>query len=110
MAETEKYPHVTFFSGGHETVFEGESRILCPSPKVVTYDLAPEMSANDLKDKIIPELNKKEPDFICLNLANPDMVGHTGVFEAVVKAVETVDSCVQQVTEAALKNGYSIII
>jgi 2,3-bisphosphoglycerate-independent phosphoglycerate mutase len=111
MAETEKYPHVTFFfSGGRETVFEGESRILCPSPKVATYDLAPEMSANDLKDKIIPELNKKEPDFICLNFANPDMVGHTGVFEAVVKAVETVDSCAQQVTEAALKNGYSIII
>jgi 2,3-bisphosphoglycerate-independent phosphoglycerate mutase len=111
MAETEKYPHVTFFfSGGRETVFEGESRILCPSPKVATYDLAPEMSANDLKDKIIPELNKKEPDFICLNFANPDMVGHTGVFEAVVKAVETVDFCAQQVTEAALKNGYSIII
>jgi 2,3-bisphosphoglycerate-independent phosphoglycerate mutase len=111
MAETEKYPHVTFFfSGGRETAFEGESRILCPSPKVATYDLAPEMSANDLKDKIIPELNKKEPDFICLNFANPDMVGHTGVFEAVVKAVETVDSCAQQVTEAALKNGYSIII
>ncbi|MCD9016168.1 2,3-bisphosphoglycerate-independent phosphoglycerate mutase [Parachryseolinea silvisoli] len=111
MAETEKYPHVTFFfSGGRETVFEGESRILCPSPKVATYDLAPEMSAKDLKDKIIPELNKKEPDFICLNFANPDMVGHTGVFEAVVKAVETVDSCAQQVTEAALKNGYSIII
>jgi 2,3-bisphosphoglycerate-independent phosphoglycerate mutase len=111
MAETEKYPHVTFFfSGGRETAFEGESRILCPSPKVATYDLAPEMSANDLKDKIIPELNKKEPDFICLNFANPDMVGHTGVFEAVVKAVETVDACAQQVTEAALKNGYSIII
>jgi 2,3-bisphosphoglycerate-independent phosphoglycerate mutase len=111
MAETEKYPHVTFFfSGGRETVFEGESRILCPSPKVATYDLAPEMSAKDLKDKIIPELNKKEPDFICLNFANPDMVGHTGVFEAVVKAVETVDACAQQVTEAALKNGYSIII
>ncbi|MBT1685363.1 2,3-bisphosphoglycerate-independent phosphoglycerate mutase [Dawidia soli] len=111
IAETEKYPHVTFFfSGGRETVFEGESRILCPSPKVATYDLAPEMSANDLKDKIIPELNKKEPDFICLNFANPDMVGHTGVFEAVVKAVETVDACAQQVTEAALKNGYTTII
>jgi 2,3-bisphosphoglycerate-independent phosphoglycerate mutase len=111
IAETEKYPHVTFFfSGGREEPFPGESRLLCPSPKVATYDLAPEMSANDIKDKIIPELNKKEPDFICLNFANPDMVGHTGVFEAAVKACETVDNCAQQVTEAALKNGYSIII
>src|SRR5690554_1451185 len=80
IAETEKYPHVTFFfSGGREEVFEGESRILCPSPKVATYDLKPEMSAHDIKDKIIPELNKREADFICLNFANPDMVGHTGV-------------------------------
>jgi len=111
IAETEKYPHVTFFfSGGREVPFTGESRILCPSPKVATYDLAPEMSANDIKDKIIPELRKKEADFICLNFANPDMVGHTGVFEAAVKACETVDSCAQQVTEAALKNGYSTII
>lgn len=111
IAETEKYPHVTFFfSGGREEAFTGESRILCPSPKVATYDLAPEMSANDIKDKIIVELNKKEPDFICLNFANPDMVGHTGVFEAAVKACETVDSCAQQVTEAALKNGYTTII
>lgn len=111
IAETEKYPHVTFFfSGGREAPFPGESRILCPSPKVATYDLAPEMSANDIKDKIIPELEKKEPDFICLNFANPDMVGHTGVFEAAVKACETVDSCAQRVTEAALKNGYSTII
>ncbi len=111
IAESEKYPHVTFFfSGGREEVFEGESRILCPSPKVATYDLAPEMSANDIKDKIIPELDKKEPDFICLNFANPDMVGHTGVFEAVVKACETVDACAQAVTEAALKNGYATII
>ncbi|HEY3402095.1 MAG TPA: 2,3-bisphosphoglycerate-independent phosphoglycerate mutase [Ohtaekwangia sp.] len=111
IAETEKYPHVTFFfSGGREEAFTGESRILCPSPKVATYDLAPEMSANDIKDKIIPELNAKAPDFICLNFANPDMVGHTGVFEAAVKACETVDSCAQQVTEAALKNGYSTII
>jgi 2,3-bisphosphoglycerate-independent phosphoglycerate mutase len=111
IAETEKYPHVTFFfSGGREEVFEGEKRLMCPSPKVATYDLKPEMSANDLKDKIIPELNSKEPDFICLNFANPDMVGHTGVFEAAVKAVETVDSCAQQVTEAALKNGYATII
>lgn len=111
IAETEKYPHVTFFfSGGREVPFAGESRILCPSPKVATYDLAPEMSANDIKEKIIPELNKKEADFICLNFANPDMVGHTGVFEAAVKACETVDACAQQVTEAALKNGYSTII
>jgi 2,3-bisphosphoglycerate-independent phosphoglycerate mutase len=111
IAETEKYPHVTFFfSGGREEPFVGESRILCPSPKVPTYDLAPEMSANEIKDKIIVELNKKEPDFICLNFANPDMVGHTGVFAAAVKACETVDSCAQQVTEVALKNGYSTII
>lgn len=111
IAETEKYPHVTFFfSGGREEAFTGESRILCPSPKVATYDLAPEMSANEIKDKIIVELNKKEPDFICLNFANPDMVGHTGVFEAAVKACETVDACAQQVTEAALKNGYTTII
>jgi 2,3-bisphosphoglycerate-independent phosphoglycerate mutase len=111
IAETEKYPHVTFFfSGGREEPFPGESRILCPSPKVATYDLKPEMSAADIRDKIIPELDKKEVDFICLNFANPDMVGHTGVFEAAVKAVETVDACNQAVTEAALRNGYSIII
>jgi len=111
IAETEKYPHVTFFfSGGREEAFPGESRLLCPSPKVATYDLAPEMSANDIRDKIIPELDKKEPDFICLNFANPDMVGHTGVFEAAVKAVETVDACAQKVTEAALRNGYATII
>lgn len=111
IAETEKYPHVTFFfSGGREEAFPGESRILCPSPKVATYDLKPEMSANEIKDKIIPELENKTADFICLNFANPDMVGHTGVFEAAVKACETVDSCAQQVTEAALKSDYSIII
>lgn len=111
IAETEKYPHVTFFfSGGREEPFPGESRILCPSPKVATYDLAPEMSANDIKDKIIPELDKKSADFICLNFANPDMVGHTGVFEAAVKACETVDACNEKVTGAALRNGYSIII
>jgi 2,3-bisphosphoglycerate-independent phosphoglycerate mutase len=111
IAETEKYPHVTFFfSGGREEPFVGESRILCPSPKVATYDMAPEMSAKDIRDKIIVELNKKEPDFICLNFANPDMVGHTGVFEAAVKACETVDACAQQVTEAALRNGYTTII
>jgi 2,3-bisphosphoglycerate-independent phosphoglycerate mutase len=111
IAETEKYPHVTFFfSGGREEPFPGETRLLCPSPKVATYDLAPEMSANDIKDKIIPELNKKEPDFICLNFANPDMVGHTGVFSAAVKACETVDACAKEVVTAALNNGYATII
>jgi 2,3-bisphosphoglycerate-independent phosphoglycerate mutase len=111
IAETEKYPHVTFFfSGGRETVFNGETRILCPSPKVATYDLQPEMSANEIKDKIIAELRKKEADFVCLNFANPDMVGHTGVFAAAVKACETVDYCAQKVTESALQNGYSTII
>lgn len=111
IAETEKYPHVTFFfSGGREEMFPGESRILCPSPKVATYDLKPEMSAADIRDKIIPELNKKEADFICLNFANPDMVGHTGVFSAAVKACETVDKCNEAVTEAARKNGYTTIV
>jgi 2,3-bisphosphoglycerate-independent phosphoglycerate mutase len=111
IAETEKYPHVTFFfSGGREVPFEGESRILCPSPKVATYDLQPEMSAADIRDKIIPELNKREADFICLNFANPDMVGHTGVMTAAVKACETVDQCNEAVTEAARRNGYATII
>ena len=111
IAETEKYPHVTFFfSGGRETEFEGEKRLLCPSPKVATYDLQPEMSAGDIRDAIIPELNKGEVDFVCLNFANPDMVGHTGVFEAAVKACETVDSCAQSVVEAASANGYTAII
>jgi 2,3-bisphosphoglycerate-independent phosphoglycerate mutase len=111
IAETEKYPHVTFFfSGGREEPFDGESRLLCPSPKVATYDLAPEMSANDIKDKIIPELEKRSADFICLNFANPDMVGHTGVFEAAVKACETVDKCAAEVVTTALKNGYATIV
>ena len=111
IAETEKYPHVTFFfSGGRENVFPGESRLLCPSPKVATYDLKPEMSANDIKDAIIPELRKREVDFVCLNFANPDMVGHTGVFEAVIKACETVDSCAAAVTKVALGNDYTTII
>lgn len=111
IAETEKYPHVTFFfSGGREEPFPGETRILCPSPKVATYDLQPEMSAKDIRDKIIPELNKKSADFICLNFANPDMVGHTGVFSAGIIACETVDRCNEAVTEAALKNDYSVII
>lgn len=111
IAETEKYPHVTFFfSGGAEREFEGEKRLMCQSPKVATYDLQPEMSAGDIRDKIIPELRLKEADFICLNFANPDMVGHTGVFEAAVKACETVDHCAKSVAEVAKENGYTIII
>lgn len=111
IAETEKYPHVTFFfSGGRETEFDGEKRLLCPSPKVATYDLQPEMSANDIKDKIILELNANWPDFVVLNFANPDMVGHTGVFEAAVKACETVDGCAKEVVSAALANNYTSII
>ena len=111
IAETEKYPHVTFFfSGGREQEFEGEKRILCPSPKVATYDLKPEMSAYEIKDAIIPELNKKEVDFVCLNFANGDMVGHTGVMEAAIKACEAVDTCVKEVVETAVKNNYSVLI
>lgn len=111
IAETEKYPHVTFFfSGGHEKEFEDESRILCPSPKVATYDLKPEMSAADIRDAIVPELEKQAVDFICLNFANPDMVGHTGIFEAAVKACETVDACSKVVVDTALKNDYATII
>ena len=111
IAETEKYPHVTFFfSGGRENEFEGERRILRPSPKVATYDLQPEMSAADLRDALIPELQAKSADFVVLNFANPDMVGHTGVFEAVVKAVETTDACARDVVEAALAAGYATII
>lgn len=111
IAETEKYPHVTFFfSGGQETEFEGEKRLLCPSPKVATYDLQPEMSAEDIRDAIIPELNGKEVDFVCLNFANADMVGHTGDFDAAVKACETVDRCIGEVVEAALANDYTTII
>lgn len=111
IAETEKYPHVTFFfSGGREEAFDGETRLLCPSPKVATYDLQPEMSAADIRDKINPELEKGDADFICLNFANADMVGHTGVFEAAVKACETVDACAKSVAETAQANGYSAII
>jgi 2,3-bisphosphoglycerate-independent phosphoglycerate mutase len=111
IAETEKYPHVTFFfSGGREEVFEGEKRIMCPSPKVATYDLQPEMSAEDIKNAIIAEINQKSGDFICLNFANPDMVGHTGVFSAVVKACETVDRCAGEVLSAALANDYASIV
>jgi 2,3-bisphosphoglycerate-independent phosphoglycerate mutase len=111
IAETEKYPHVTFFfSGGRETPFEGESRILRNSPKVATYDLQPEMSAYELKDALVPELNKGEVDFVCLNFANGDMVGHTGIMEAAIKACEAVDECVKEVVEAALANDYTTII
>src|SRR5690606_5531123 len=110
IAETEKYPHVTFFfNGGREIPFDGEKRILCPSPKVATYDLKPEMSAYDIRDAIIPELEKGEPDFVCLNFANPDMVGHTGDMNAAIKACETVDSCAEAVITAGLKNGYSTL-
>ncbi|MDM1529817.1 2,3-bisphosphoglycerate-independent phosphoglycerate mutase [Myroides odoratimimus] len=111
IAETEKYPHVTFFfSGGRELPFDGEQRILCPSPKVATYDLKPEMSAYDLKDALIPELKKGEADFVCLNFANGDMVGHTGVMEAAIKACEAVDQCVNEVITTALDNGYTTIV
>ncbi len=111
IAETEKYPHVTFFfNGGREEPFEGEQRILCPSPKVATYDLQPEMSAYEVRDAIVAELEKEETDFVCLNFANPDMVGHTGIMEAAVKACETVDSCAQAVITTGLEHGYSTIV
>jgi 2,3-bisphosphoglycerate-independent phosphoglycerate mutase len=111
IAETEKYPHVTFFfSGGREVPFEGETRIMVPSPKVATYDLQPEMSAKEVTEKLLPEIEAETADFICLNYANADMVGHTGVFSAVVKAVETVDSCVQRVVTLALHHGYTIFL
>ena len=111
IAETEKYPHVTFFfSGGREAQFDGEKRLMVSSPKVATYDLQPEMSAAEVTSTIVSELQKGETDFVCLNFANPDMVGHTGVYEAVIKAVETIDSCAQQVVEAGVENGYSFII
>lgn len=111
IAETEKYPHVTFFfSGGREKPFAGERRLMCDSPKVATYDLQPEMSAYDITDKIVPELEGESADFICLNFANPDMVGHTGDFDAAVKACETVDICAKKVAETAFENDYSVII
>ena len=111
IAETEKYPHVTFFfSGGREIPFEGERRIMIPSPKVATYDLQPEMSAFGVTDAIVPEIEKSSADFICLNYANADMVGHTGVWNAVIKAVETVDACVEKVVTAALKSGYTVFL
>ena len=112
VAETEKYPHVTFFfSGGREEKFEGERRILCPSPKdVPTYDFKPEMSAFDITENILPEITGETADFICLNFANTDMVGHTGVFEAAVKAAETVDKCIERVATAAYEHGYAVFI
>jgi 2,3-bisphosphoglycerate-independent phosphoglycerate mutase len=111
MAETEKYPHVTFFfSGGRELPFEGETRIMAPSPKVATYDLQPEMSAKELTADLLGVLDHSDPAFVCLNYANADMVGHTGVWEAVIKAVETVDECVSRVVNAALAKGYTIFL
>lgn len=111
IAETEKYPHVTFFfSGGREEAFPGELRLMCPSPKVATYDLMPEMSAREITDTILPQIEKEEASFICLNFANPDMVGHTGVFEAVVKACETVDTCLGKILSKAAKHGYACLV
>jgi 2,3-bisphosphoglycerate-independent phosphoglycerate mutase len=111
IAETEKYPHVTFFfSGGREVPYEGEERILIPSPKVATYDLQPEMSAIELTDAIVPQIENETADFICLNYANADMVGHTGVFAAAIKAVETVDACVKRIVTAALDHGYTVFL
>jgi len=111
IAETEKYPHVSFFfSGGREQPFDGEKRILIPSPKVATYDLQPEMSAFEVTEAILPEIESRSADFICLNFANADMVGHTGVWEAAIKAVETVDQCVGKIVETALKNEYAVFL
>jgi 2,3-bisphosphoglycerate-independent phosphoglycerate mutase len=111
MAETEKYPHVTFFfNGGRETPFDGEDRIMVPSPKVATYDLQPEMSAPELTDAALDAIEKTRPDFLCLNYANADMVGHTGVWDAVIKAVETVDQCVEKLVGILLKNDYTIFL
>jgi 2,3-bisphosphoglycerate-independent phosphoglycerate mutase len=111
IAETEKYPHVTFFfSGGRETPFNGESRILCPSPKVATYDLQPEMSAFDLTNALLPEIEQKNPDFVCLNFANGDMVGHTGSMLAAIKACEAVDTCVEKIINRALQHNYTTLV
>ena len=111
IAETEKYPHVTFFfSGGREAQFEDENRIMVPSPKVATYDLKPEMSAFEMTEVLLPEIKKQSADFICLNYANADMVGHTGVWDSVVKAVETVDSCVKEIVTVGLENDYTIFL
>jgi 2,3-bisphosphoglycerate-independent phosphoglycerate mutase len=111
IAETEKYPHVTFFfSGGREGTFDGEERAMISSPKVATYDLQPAMSAPEVKDAVIKQIREKEFDFICLNFANADMVGHTGVLEAIREALETVDKCLEEVVKAAMEKGYSLII
>ena len=111
IAETEKFAHVTFFfSGGRESEFEGESRVLIPSPKVATYDLKPEMSAYEVADALVGELNKQEQNLVVLNFANGDMVGHTGIYNAIEKAVKTIDECVEKVVEAAKQNGYEVII
>ncbi len=111
IAETEKYPHVTFFfSGGREVPFEGENRIMIPSPKVATYDLQPQMSAYEVTGALLPEIKNKTTDFICLNFANTDMVGHTGVWNAVITAAETVDKCVEKIVTAGLENGYTIFL
>lgn len=111
IAETEKYPHVSFFfSGGREVPFESEKRIMIPSPKVATYDLQPEMSAFQVTEALLPEIKNKTADFICLNYANADMVGHTGVWQAAIKAVETVDKCVEQIVTTGLENGYTIFL
>jgi 2,3-bisphosphoglycerate-independent phosphoglycerate mutase len=111
IAETEKYPHVTFFfSGGREEPFDKEMRGMVPSPKVATYDLMPEMSAGDILEKTKEIIASNAPDFICLNFANPDMVGHTGVWEAIIKAVETVDHCLQELVTFGTDHGYQFII
>jgi 2,3-bisphosphoglycerate-independent phosphoglycerate mutase len=111
IAETEKYPHVSFFfNGGREEPFKGEERIMCPSPKVATYDLQPEMSAFDVRNAILPKIKTEQPDFICLNFANPDMVGHTGDLQAAIKACETVDQCAGDIIDVALENQYKIIV
>lgn len=111
IAETEKYPHVTFFfSGGREKVFEKENRIMIPSPKVATYDLEPEMSAGKISDAVCKNIEEAQPDFICLNFANTDMVGHTGIMEAAIKATETVDACLKKAVEKALEYNYEILI
>jgi 2,3-bisphosphoglycerate-independent phosphoglycerate mutase len=111
IAETEKYPHVTFFfSGGREQAFAGEERILIPSPKVATYDLQPQMSAEEITNRVCEHIEKKTPDFICLNYANTDMVGHTGIMEAAIKATETVDKCLKRAVTKALEHDYEIVI
>ena len=111
IAETEKYAHVTFFfNGGRETPYDAEERILVPSPKVATYDLKPEMSAYEVKDKLVEAINTKKFDFIVVNYANGDMVGHTGIYEAIEKAVKAIDECVKDTVEAAKANDYEVII